>query len=251
MKLLYRIVNSVSFRLKRWVDKRCLGKIDPEVFRFVDCLATVKTVNKFYKAKRLCDIGAHKGYWSFVMHQLNPGLENVVMFEPQARLISNLEDRQLNGVKKRIFQCALGEHEQELMLKGGTASASLFDTAENQHHYFPGSINQETEQVKVRVLDDVYKSEGLEYPDLIKMDVQGYELNVLKGGRSVLANARYLVIELGLREFYKGQPPLSELWRFLEEAQYEMVDHGYELRSSTNPFELLQFDAIFANRRFM
>jgi FkbM family methyltransferase len=185
------------------------------------------------------------------MHQLNPELESVVMIEPQASLISNLKNRQLNGVKKYIYQCALGEHEQELMLKGGTASASLFDAAENQYHYFPGSINQQTEKVQVKVLDDVYKAEGLEYPDLIKMDVQGYELDVLRGGRSVLANAHYLVIELGLREFYKGQPPLWELIRFLKEEQYEIVDHGYELRSSTNPFELLQFDAIFANRRFM
>jgi FkbM family methyltransferase len=221
------------------------------VFEFIDCLDTVQTINKFYKAKRLCDIGAHKGHWSFVMHQLNPGLESVVMFEPQSRLIANLHDCKLNGVKKHIYQCALGDEEQMLILKGGTASASLFDTSENQNYYFPDSTNQESEQVKVKILDDIYKSEGLEYPDLIKMDVQGYEMNVLRGGRSVLANARYLVIELGLREFYKGQPPLWELMRFLEEAQYEMVDHGYELRSSTNPFELLQLDAIFANRRFM
>ena len=184
------------------------------------------------------------------MHQLNPRMESVVMFEPQAKLISNLQSRQLIGVKKEIFQCALGDSEHQLMLIGGTASASLYEAAQIQHHYFPGSTHKESELVEVKVLDDVYRDKGLEHPDLIKMDVQGYELNVLRGARNVLANARYLVIELSLRDFYKGQPPLWELWRFLDGEQYVMVDHGYELRSVTSPFELLQFDAIFMNKRF-
>lgn len=258
MKLIIRIVNSVVFRLKHWVKKRLLirqverqvGRVDKEIFRYSDCFATVQIINKFYKATRLCDIGAHKGHWSFVMHQLNPELESVVMFEPQKKLMVNLQEYQLLGVKKKIYQCALGDKEHQLSLKGGTASASLYNTANNQNHYFPDSTNDESELVEVKVLDEIYKSDGLEYPDLIKIDVQGYELNVLKGAKNVLENARYLVIELGLREFYEGQPSLWALLKFLDESQYVMVDHGYELRSRRSPFELLQFDAIFMNKRF-
>lgn len=250
MDIVARVVNGIAWRLKRWVDKRQMGTVDIDISKYTDCLATVQAINKYFKATRLCDIGAHKGHWSFVMHRLNPDLKSVVMFEPQAKLIDNLQNRELTGVEKKIYQCALGEMESQLTLKGGTASASLYETANNQHHYFPGSTNQESELVEVKVLDDVYKANGLAYPDLIKMDVQGYELNVLRGAQNVLANARYLVIELSLREFYRGQPPLWELWRFLDEEQYVMVDHGYELRSPTSPFELLQFDAIFMNKRF-
>ena len=182
------------------------------------------------------------------MQQLNTQLQSVVMFEPQAKLIPSLKERHLGDVKKKIYQCALGDREQQLTLVGGTASASLYEAAENQHRYFPGSTSQDGESVEVRVLDEIYAKDGLEYPDLIKMDVQGYELNVLKGARHVLAHAKYLVVELSLREFYKGQPPLWELWQFLEEQQYVMVDHGHELRSCTAPFELLQFDAVFKHK---
>jgi FkbM family methyltransferase len=244
------LASGVARRLKHWSDRRQIGKVDKEIFKYEDCLATVQTINRIYKVTRLCDIGAHKGHWSFVMHQLNPQLQSVVMFEPQARLIGNLQSRQLIGVTKRIYQCALGDQEQQLTLMGGTASASLYEAANNQHHYFPGSISQESDVVEVKILDDIYKEDGLEYPDLIKIDVQGYELSALSGARNVLAHARYLVIELSLREFYKGQPPLWELWRFLNEEQYVMVDHGYELRSPSSPFELLQFDAVFMNKRF-
>lgn len=250
MDFVSRVASGAAYRLRQWVDKRQAGITDNEIFQYSDCLATVQAINKYFKATRLCDIGAHKGHWSFVMHRLNPDLQSVVMFEPQAKLIGNLQSRKLDIFKTKIYQCALGEKESQLTLKGGTASASLYESANNQHHYFPGSVSQESELVQVKVLDDVYKADGLEYPDLIKMDVQGYELNVLKGARRVLAQAQYLVIELSLREFYKGQPPLWELWRFLDEEGYMMVDHGFELRSYTAPNELLQFDAIFMNKRF-
>ncbi|MDH5666805.1 MAG: FkbM family methyltransferase [Nitrospira sp.] len=247
MDLLSRIATSAAWRLTRWADRRRVGAVDGEIFHYEDCLATIQTVNKFITANRLCDIGAYKGHWSFVMQQLNAQLQSVVMFEPQAKWIGHLQERKLGGIKKKIYQCALSDREQKTNLIGGTASASLYETAESQHHYFPGSANQESEMVDVKVLDDVYAKDNLEYPDLIKMDVQGYELNVLRGARTVLSHARYLVIELSFREFYKGQPPLWELWRFLDEQHYVMVDHGYELRARTSPYELLQVDAIFMN----
>jgi FkbM family methyltransferase len=250
MDVLSRMATGVAWRLKQWADRRQVGPVDKEVFQYSDCLATVQAVNRFHQTTRLCDIGAYKGRWTFVMQQLNAQLQSVVMFEPQSNLISHLKERRLGNVRTNIYQCALGDREQRLMLVGGTASASLYETGNSQHHYFPGSTSLDSEAVEVKVLDDVYAKEGLEYPDLIKIDVQGYELNVLRGARNVLAHARYLVIELSLREFYRGQPPLWELWRFLDEEQYAMVDHGYELRSRTSPFELLQFDAIFMNKRF-
>lgn len=236
--------------MTHWVDKKQFGNVDPDVFKFIDCLTTVQTINKYHQTIRLCDIGAHRGDWSFVMHQLNPFLKDVVLFEPQAQLIPDLLALALPNVKKHIFQYALGDREQQLTLAGGTASASLFETAYNQHYYFPGSTNSESELVDVKILDEVYRQEKLDYPDLLKIDAQGYELNILKGARELLANARFLVLELSLREFYKGQPPLWDLLRFLHEEQYVMLDHGYELRSPKIPNELLQFDAVFVNKRF-
>jgi len=251
MNFIYKAMTSIAGRMERWVNRRRLGNIDKNVFQFKDCLVTAQAVSKFLCAKRLCDIGANKGQWTYVFHQLNPQLDEVVMFEPQSLFAQDLQKLELHMTKKRIFQYALGEQEQKLSISGGTASASLLEASANQHHYFPDSIKQESESVEVRLLDEVYRSNGLHYPDLIKMDVQGYELNALKGAIDLLAHASYLVIELSLREFYRGQPPLWELLRFLDEHQYVMVDHGYMLRSGTPPHELLQLDAIFANRRFI
>lgn len=250
MNSIYKTISGVSRRMMRWVNRRQIGNVDKDVFKYSDCLSTIQIVNKYHKSIRLCDIGANKGQWSFVMSQLNQQLTEVALFEPQVKFVQQLHALELPGVKKHVYQCALGDSEQKMTVSGGTASASLLDVSDNQHLFFPGSVNQECEMVDVKLLDEMYGINGLEYPDLIKIDVQGYELNVLRGGLNVLAHARYLVIELSFRQFYKGQPPLWELWRFLDEQHYVMVDQGYELRSPRIPHELLQIDAIFMNKRF-
>jgi hypothetical protein len=67
------------------------------------------------------------------------------------------------------------------------------------------------------------------------------------GGEKVLQNTAYLVIELSLRQLYRNQPSLWHILRFLEEHHYVMVGRGFEWRSTTNPAEIIQFDAIFKN----
>ena len=155
----------VARRLKRWADQKQIGKVDKEIFKHTDCLATVQAVNKYLRPVRLCDIGANAGHWSYVMHQLNPQLQDVVMIEPQAKLISGLHDLKLPGTIRHVYSCALGEKRHVMTLSGGTASASLFEAGNNQHHFFPGSTNQDSEQVEVRVLDEIYKADNLVYPE--------------------------------------------------------------------------------------
>ena len=196
------------------------------------------------------DIGANLGDWTYILHQINPNLKHVVMFEPQQKLQDKLRNMHLPGVEKIVYPYGLGENEEQIAIQGGTASASILKATDLQHYYFPGSLNEENEEIEVKVLDNIYAEDNLPYPDVIKLDVQGFELNVLKGARQVLSNAKYLVIELSYEEFYLGQPQLGEVIRFLEENDYTMVSHGYEWRATDNPNHILQTDGIFMNRRF-
>jgi hypothetical protein len=139
----------------------------------------------------------------------------------------------------------------EKYIFGGTHSASFYK-AKDQLAFFPNSLNSKKEKAVICKLDDIYRRDKLHYPDTIKIDVQGYELFVLQGGKNVLSHARYLVIELSFREFYKDQPPLSDILKFLEKNHYEFVDFGHQLRSRREgDYDLVQIDAIFRNRRAM
>ncbi len=178
---------------------------------------------------------------------MNPKLQHVVFFEPQQKYQQDLQALSLPGVKKIIYACGLGDKEERLSLKGGTASAS-FLAADQQFNFFPSSLTNEEEEVEIHLLDEIYENERLPPPDLIKIDVQGFELSVLKGGQKTLQKTAYLVIELSLRQFYKDQPSLWQILRFLEENNFVMVSRGFEWKSSSNPAEILQLDAIFMNR---
>ncbi|MHB1349605.1 MAG: FkbM family methyltransferase [Desulfobulbaceae bacterium] len=221
-----------------------------EIFRYMDCFTTIKTLRKFLDPKILCDIGAYKGYWSYVLNQIVP-LEQVVLFEPQRDFQSTLEELDLGDAKKYIFHCALGENQGKMKLTGGTHSASILTASKNQFDYFPGSLTGQNEYVIINTLDEIYQQNGFPAPDIIKLDVQGYELNVLKGGISILQKTKYLIIEISCLEFYLGQPPLWQLLKFLDEQNFVLVDQGHVLRSRKHPFEMLQFDGIFMNKNLV
>ncbi|MDB9425762.1 FkbM family methyltransferase [Microcystis aeruginosa CS-564/01] len=226
---------------------------ESSIFRYVDCFETIDVLLKFIQPKCLCDIGANAGNWTYVLSQMSPTLEHVVFFEPQSQYQEKLQSLSLPGVSKVIYHCGLGEREDKLLIKGETASASFLDS-EEQNKYFPNSIlqnQQDQEEVEIRVLDAIYANDNLPIPDVIKLDVQGFELEVLKGSMNLLKKSKYLVIELSFRQFYREQPYLWEIIKLLEENKYIMVGKGFEWRYHENPSEILQMDAIFKNTDVM
>jgi len=80
-------------------------------------------------------------------------------------------------------------------------------------------------------------------PDLIKIDVQGYELEVLKGGVETLAKAQAVVVELSLLEINKGCPLLDEALSFMRShrfVSYDIVElHRRPLDGAMNQVDVL------------
>jgi len=239
---------AASHWLHDWSLRLAEPRANPKVLQFRDCMETVRAMLALYRPTHLLDIGAHVGNWTWVLRELHPALASAVMIEPQAKRQATLQSLELPGVRKTVLHCALGAAAGASTLTGGTASASLLRPAREQTEFFPGSVRDEQERVEVRTLDALYADQHLPRPDLIKLDVQGGELAVLEGGRATLAGAQCLVVELSLRRFYEGQPPLWELLRFIEQAGFELVGRGFEWRSEKNPAELLQVDGIFLRR---
>ncbi len=243
-----RLRDAASRWLQHWSERVAGPRANPKLMQFRDCMETVQALLALYRPTHVLDIGAHLGNWTWVLRELHPGLESAVLIEPQAKRQAALQSLTLPGVRKTVFHCALGAAAGASTLTGGTASASLLRPAREQSEHFPGSVRDEQEQVEVRTLDALYAGAQLPRPDLIKLDVQGGELAVLEGGRATLTGAQCLVVELSLRRFYEGQPPLWELLRFIEQAGFELAGRGYEWRSEENPAELLQVDGIFLRR---
>ena len=75
---------------------------------------------------------------------------------------------------------------------------------------------------KTVTLDKLAEVKNLPYPDLIKIDAQGAELNILKGATQVLKCCSYLILELQTKEYNKGAPLKHEVIEYLKSIGFVM-----------------------------
>jgi FkbM family methyltransferase len=137
-----------------------------------------------------CDIGANIGYYTVLGSLLVGKSGRVLAFEPDPHnysiLKSNIVARRLGNVS--LFNQALGDNEgKTLLFRSGSnfGDHRLYDSAAGGRATVP---------IQIRRLDDVLEQGRCRLPDVIKMDVQGYEGLVFRGMKSLLSLPRPLTI---------------------------------------------------------
>lgn len=73
-------------------------------------------------------------------------------------------------------------------------------------------------------LDEIVTSRMFKLPDLIKMDVQGSELDILKGADKCLEHAKHLILELQVVEYNRGAPLRDTVIEYLKTKNFYMVE---------------------------
>ena len=165
------------------------------------------------------DIGAHVGSWTLIMAK---HAKNVTAFEPQKmryyQLCGNIAINGLDNVTAINYGLASPDRSgSSLMLtKFGkdTGSSTLRpDVVENTRHEVQG-----LEMVQIKCLDEF----NLNGVSLIKIDVEGYELEVLKGALQTLERCRpSIILELWSDDQYERMRKETIEW--LEEHHYKVV----------------------------
>jgi hypothetical protein len=81
---------------------------------------------------------------------------------------------------------------------------------------------------QTKTLDELVKEKGWMKPDLIKIDVQGAEVNILKGSSLVLEGCNHLILEVQNKEFSTGAPMLEDVKQFMNSIGFDLFHHiGY------------------------
>ena len=185
--------------------------------------------NNLYKkysmnVKGVLHIGAHHG--EEVGDYVSKGIKNLIFFEPLSESLKVLEDNlgpYANDADIQIFPFALGNEETEVEMyvsdHEGMCSSVLKPKIVLEQ--YPGIHFPAKEKVKMIRLDDCeIESEC----NLINIDVQGYELEVLKGASKTLEKVDYVYTEINRAEVYENAPHVDELDAFLAPYGFKRVE---------------------------
>ena len=162
----------------------------------------------------IIQIGAHHGNEYETLKKLS---ENILMFEPQKEVYKKLFNKLGLMPNLIIENKALGSSIGIMQMyteqaNDGQSSSLLIP----QLHcvQYPGIKFTGTEQVEVITLNDYFNDKVFNY-NLLTLDVQGYELEVLKGSTNILNNVDYILCEVNRAELYQGCPMVEEIDSFL------------------------------------
>jgi len=185
------------------------------------------------------DVGANKGQFATFARWRWPEAR-LVCFEPLPGPRATL--RRVMGGRAEILECALGAAagDGRMHLASRADSSSLLALGGRQKAIFGMEESGELE-VPVRRLD-VCLAGPLARPSLLKIDVQGYELEVLKGATGLLSWVDAVYVEVSYVELYEGQALHEEVERFLIDAGFRL-DGRFNLHVHRG--ELVQADVLF------
>lgn len=164
----------------------------------------------------IVDVGAAVGEYSKAAHFIFPNAK-IYAFESIPDSFEKLESVASEVKNMQCFNLALSdeEGEAEFHLNEFSFSSSLFKMTDIHKEMFPFTKNETTIKVKTSKIGNVLKKVGLEGVALLKMDVQGAELTVLKGATNLLKEIDVIQLEVSSMNFYEGQPSVKDLITFL------------------------------------
>ena len=190
------------------------------------------------------DVGAHHGqtsqhfhkcFASAIIHSVEPFSEN---FD-----VLRLNIKRKKRIK--VNQLALGENQEDVTLQIGLHGQS------HQITNFKKEVQDCIKSVKVRMetIDNYMKNEKLTHIDLLKIDVEGYEIEVLKGAKDALKNGRvdFILAECDFNLADKQHTYFENLLKYLNCRNFSFFGL-YEVNHYANRMGIGFCNALFIKR---
>jgi FkbM family methyltransferase len=220
---------------------------EPSSLEFVPENRLISLLNH-WEFQTVIDAGAHNGTWSRRVISRISLLPNpvVALIDP----ITEVSPENLHTLQSfsdvKLFRVALGAERSTRRFKiasNSGESSSFLELGRNHIEAAPWVVFEDSEMIDMVPLDELLPE--VVGPCLLKLDLQGFELEALEGALRTLVKVEVVVIEASLVETYIGGPTLKHLISFFEL-------HGFELIGMTEGFSvqnlgpMIQMDAVFA-----
>lgn len=198
--------------------------------------------------KVIIDVGANKGQFTMAANHYYPRAV-IHSFEPLPEVFQVLQHntRKLAGV--HAYNLALGSSSGclEFYRNAYSHASSALQVSGLQKDMMPQTADTDQITVPVKRLDELLPDIRLLSPALLKMDVQGYEKEVLKGAVNSLRNIDYLLFESSFVQMYEGEPLFDEMHNFVKDLGFEFIAPVGFLQS--DKLQILQMDLLYKRKR--
>lgn len=193
------------------------------------------------------DVGANRGQFSTFARAAFPNCR-IVAFEPLDRPAATFEKLFAGDPKTRLVHAALGTARGTVIMHvtEDDDSSSPLAIGEAQRRAF-GTVERTQVEVPCGLLADFLRDGDLGAKNLLKIDAQGYELEVLRGAQNLLGRFSAIYCELSFVELYTGQPLASEVITYLGVNGFGLA--GVFNIASKADLGQMQADAFFRSLR--
>lgn len=243
-----------SQALKRVIQKAVravglyVGRYPP-----VDSLAYhIKTVLRELAIDCVLDIGAHEGEYAEFLRDLGYTGE-IISFEPVRSSFEILSKARASDKHWRGQNIALGAEDGELGINiytGSTFNSFLPPIDDGTARFRDSTQLVRVEKVAVRRLETIVDEILAARPKaniFLKMDTQGYDLQVVRGSGRQLASIRALQAELAARQTYAGMPTLPESLSELNRLGFELTGI-FPVARELDHLRIIELDCVMCRK---
>ncbi len=184
------------------------------------------------------DIGASNGSWTRECRRYFADAR-YVLADPLESNRAALEELARNEASIQVWRGVAGSEVGRIELFDHGDQSSVLASRD-----FPGVRRT----VDMTTVDKLFEAQGCPAPVLLKADVQGYELEVLKGASRCLESTEMLILELSFRQIYADSPLADEIIAYVGARGFRIYEICSYLQR-TSDRDLVQSDFVFVHEK--
>jgi FkbM family methyltransferase len=187
-----------------------------------------------WRPRFVVDCGAYEGYWTKEFLSMFPEAK-MLLIEAQLAKVEKIKQKISNNILVCCSLLGSSDDEEVFFSVNETASSVVLDR--NPENVF---------KMTTRMLDSIITDMKFSSPDFLKLDVQGFEIEVLKGAKSALSTSEFVLIEMTLMPL-NHEPFMLEVMNYMDTVGFQLYDISSLMRK---PYDkaLYQVDGLFIKK---
>lgn len=219
------------------------------IFSYSSYMIIASFMRSSPKVGTVIDVGSNAGQFAVAaskmlekptIYSFEPNPESALDFARNTRDLSNIQ----------LYQVGLGDVEGKRTFHQNTYShsSSFLRLSDSHRKAFPFAKERDDIKVDISTLDAVFNTIKIKSPVLLKLDVQGFEPFVLRGGERTLNKVDYVIMELSFSQLYEGEKLFSDMLMLMRDYGFDF-SRPVGMLNEPGTREILQMDALFTRAR--